>query len=290
MLPLLLTVSALSPPLTDVLRTASAAARAAGELMRSQIGADVIKTKAGSKDLLTAVDGECQQAVASIVSAAFPDHSFLGEESVAPGDAASADALGSVIADEWLWIVDPIDGTTNFASGLPLSAVSIGVAHRGELVCGVVFDPYRDELFAATSDAPTTLNGQPARCSAATSLDEVVLAAGSPPDPRSLAPSLRGVVALAPQVRTVRMLGSAAIMMAWVACGRLTAYFEPDLNSWDTAAGALLVRGAGGRVTSLGGDEYALETRSLLCSNGGTHAPLLEALKRADVGGLDLAR
>jgi len=183
--------------------------------------------------------------------------------------------------------VDPIDGTTNFASGMPLSAVSIGVARRGELIAGVVYDPFRDELFEALAGGETKLNGASVRVDDAAEIGEAVVAAGSPPSARSMAPSLRGVCAISPQVRTVRMLGSAAIMMAWVACGRLTAYFEPDLNAWDTSAGALLVRGAGGSVTGLDGSEYQLETRTLLCSNGATHSPLLSALQDANCVGLD---
>lgn len=255
--------------------------------MIRKLGASVVMTKASSRDLLTAVDAECQEAVFSVISNAHPTHTFLGEEDVAAGNAASDAALAGVLRDEWLWVVDPIDGTTNFASGMPLATVSIALAHRGEVVVGVVFDPYRDELFCATADGPTSVNGELVGVSDAVAISEAVVAAGSPPDLRSLAPSLRAVAALSPQVRTVRMLGSAALMMAWVSAGRLTAYFEPDLNSWDTAAGSLLVRRAGGRVTSLRGDEFALDTRSLLCSNARTHDGLLHCIQGAGVRGLD---
>ena len=270
-----------------VLATASKAARAAGELIREKVGADVIKTKAGAKDLLTEVDGHCQETIEAMVMMEHPTHTFLGEESVEPGADASSVALQQVASAEYLWICDPIDGTTNFASGMPLSAVSIGVAHRGELIVGVVYDPFRDELFESVAGGATTLNGASVRVDDATDVGDAVVAAGSPPSARSMAPSLRGVCAISPHVRTVRMLGSAAIMMAWVACGRLSAYFEPDLNAWDTAAGALLIRGAGGRVTGLDGEEYVLKTRTLLCSNGATHGKLLSMLRSADCTGLD---
>ena len=274
--------------LSPLLKTASTAARAAGDIMTRKLGADVITTKLNARDLLTAVDAECQATVSSIISSDYPTHSFLGEEDVAAGDTASGEALAGVLEDEFLWVVDPIDGTTNFASGMPLATVSFALAHRGRVVVGVVYDPYRDELFCATADSSTTVNGKPVQVSEAATIGEAVVAAGSPPDVRSLAPSMRAVGALAPRVRTIRMLGSAALMMAWVGAGRLTAYFEPDLNSWDTAAGSLLVRQAGGRVTSLEGVEFALDTRSLLCSNGGTHGVLLEAIQEAGVRGLDL--
>ncbi|KAL1524660.1 hypothetical protein AB1Y20_019546 [Prymnesium parvum] len=271
----------------SLLKTASTAAKAAGHIMTRKLGAEVVKTKYNPRDLLTAVDAECQSEVSRIILEAYPSHTFLGEEDVAAGSAASGSALAEVIQDEWLWVVDPIDGTTNFASGMPLATVSIALAFRGEVVVGVVYDPYRDELFCAATDRPTTINDLPVRVSDALELGDAVVAAGSPPDPRSLAPSLRAVVALSPQVRTVRMLGSAALMMAWVAAGRLTAYFEPDLNSWDTAAGSLLVRQAGGCVTSLEGIEYSLDTRSLLCSNARTHKSLLGVIQDAGVRGLD---
>jgi myo-inositol-1(or 4)-monophosphatase len=277
-----------------IARTAELAARSAGKIMREKLGADVVATKAGDKDLVTLVDGECEASIRSIVSAAHPAHSFLGEESVAPGADASALALAACENDSVLWVVDPIDGTTNFASGIPLSAVSIGVARRGQLIAAVIYDPYRDELFSAVSGgaggvATTRLNGAPVRVSRASRMREAVVATGSPPNPKSMSPALRGVVAISPHVRTLRMLGSAAIMMAWVACGRLDAYWEPDLNAWDTAAGALLIRGAGGRVTGLDGEEYELSTRTLLCANGepSLHREILEALLAADVRGLD---
>ncbi len=274
-----------------ILQTATVAARRAGEIMLAKLGAEVVATKAGDKDLLTAVDAECEAAIRAAVTASHPSHSFLGEESVAPGSDASTSALGAVVDDSYLWVVDPIDGTTNFASGLPLSAVSIGVSRRGTLVAAVIYDPYRDELFAATATGDTTLNGARVRVSSATALGDAVVCAGSPPSMRSIGPSLRGVTALMPKVRTIRMLGSAAIMMAWVACGRLTAYWEADLNAWDTAAGALLIRRAGGRVTGLDGVEYELTTRTLLCSNGAAdmHEELLSVLSAADVKGLDPA-
>ena len=160
-------------------------------------------------------------------------------------------ALSELISSEWLWVVDPIDGTTNFAQGMPMSVISIGVAHRGKPVVGVILDPFRDELFHAKLSCGAFLNGQRIVCGSESAVEDSVIVAGSPTNLRSIAPSLRGINALMPHCRSIRMLGSAALHLAWIACGRLTAYFEPDLNSWDTAAGAVILREAGGRLTGI---------------------------------------
>ena len=197
------------------------------------------------------MDGAAQKAIEACVASDFPSHKFLGEESVEAGQAASKIALNSALrggSDGWLWVVDPIDGTTNFASGLTLSAVSIGVAFKGELQVGVVYDPFMDEMFACRKGLGATVNGwpiavaqSPGHLEAEEVLSEAVVFAGSPPAVNSMMPSLRGVEALMPRVRTIRMVGSAALMFAWVAAGRASAYFEADLNAWDSAAGALLI-------------------------------------------------
>ena len=273
--------------LDAVLETAKAAARAAGSVMRENLGAALTKTKASNKDLLTAIDPLCQQVIADQVQRAFPSHAFLGEESVAAGDAASAQALEEIMAAEWLWVVDPIDGTTNFVQGMPMSVISVGVARRGSPVVGVIMDPFRDEIFWAAAGRGAFLNGARVQTGPEASLGEAVIAAGSPPNMKSIAPSLRGVTALMPEARTIRMLGSAALHLAWIACGRLSAYFEPDLNAWDTAAGAVLLREAGGQITDLRGQDYTLSTRPILASNGRTHQAILGVLQAAEVTGLD---
>lgn len=303
-----------------MLECAVRAARAAGELILAGRGADVRKTKANPRDLLTEVDGACQKVIEAHVSEAFPEHGFLGEESVAAGQAASSAALdaatgggaegGSGAASDWLWVVDPIDGTTNFASGLTLSAVSIGVAFQGEVSVGVIYDPFLNEMFTAMAGRGAFCNGEAIRCNGAASsgggggggssgeeekdaaaaeaaaLGDAVVFAGSPPAMNSMMPSLRGVNALMPQVRTIRMVGSAALMFAWVADGRASAYFEADLNAWDVAAGAVLIFEAGGTVVDMDdpfGSPYGLATRRILATNGdpallrGLHRVLDEA-------------
>jgi myo-inositol-1(or 4)-monophosphatase len=268
--------------LASVLSVAKEAARAAGAVMQANIGAAVTKTKCSNKDLLTEIDPLCQRVISDKVAANFPAHKFLGEESVAAGDEASSEALADLIKADWLWVVDPIDGTTNFVQGQPMSVISVGVAHKGNLVVGVIMDPYRDELFWASAGGGAFCNDLKISTGAELTLGEAVIAAGSPPNMRSIKPSLRGVNALMPECRTIRMLGSAALHLAWIACGRLSAYFEPDLNSWDTAAGAVILREAGGRISDLHGSEYELSTRPILASNGHTHDAILHVLQ---VGG-----
>ncbi|KAG8470679.1 hypothetical protein KFE25_009100 [Diacronema lutheri] len=282
--------------LSQVLRVAVEAGRASSATVRAKLGAEVLKTKASRGDLLTAVDSEVQTIIEQHVARAFPTHAFLGEESVPAGAKASSDAIAaalSVSASDWLWICDPIDGTTNFVQSLPLVGISIGVARRRddadrswELACGVIVDPFRDEVFSALVGQGATLNEQPIRVGDEPLADAVV-ATGFAPNEASLRPMMRGLQAVGGRARTVRMLGSAAIMLAWVGCGRLSAYFEADLNAWDTAAGALIVREAGGRVTALDGSPHTIATRPLLASNAAAHAELQHVLETANVLGLD---
>lgn len=278
----------------EVLDTATRAGRAAGSLIVQKVGAEVVKEKANARDLLTAVDSECQRVIEETVMAHHPTHAFLGEESVPAGAKASADAIGAAMAAsdaEFLWIVDPIDGTTNFVQSLPLVGVSIGVAKRNEagqweLAVGVIVDPFKNEVFSAVKGGGAFLDGAPISVDCA-ALTEAVVATGFAPNEQSLRPMVRGIAAVGARARTVRMLGSAAIMLAWVACGRLSAYFEADLNAWDTAAGVLLVREAGGVVTDMRGNQFDIATRPIIASNAAAHAELRDTLAAANVVGLD---
>uniref|UniRef100_A0A7S0G5P7 Inositol-1-monophosphatase n=1 Tax=Rhodosorus marinus TaxID=101924 RepID=A0A7S0G5P7_9RHOD len=263
------------------------AAEDAASHMMHRVGAEVAKTKINSRDLLTEVDPECQEIIERHMRSEFPDHGILGEETTPSGRQNSINALETALKDkEWLWIVDPIDGTTNFVHGQPMSAVSIGVTYKGELVLGVIVDPYRSETFAAMKGKGTTLNGEPVTVSNEQTAAEALVAAGSPTATDSLHAVIRGLAVMMPEVRSMRMLGSAAVMYGWVACGRLTAYWEPDLHSWDSAAGAILVTEAGGRITDLHGNDYTVGTRSLLASNLWTHEALRGLLLRAEVHNL----
>jgi myo-inositol-1(or 4)-monophosphatase len=218
--------------------------------------------------------------------ATFPNHDFLGEEDVAPGKEASASALEAKLSSsdsDWLWIVDPIDGTTNFVHGMPLSMPSVAAAYKGEVVVGVIYDQHRDELFTATKGGSAFMNGKPINVGAQDVIGDAVVAMGSPPAEESMIMSLKGVQALMPKVRTIRMLGSAALMLAWVANGRLTCYWEYDLSSWDISAGALIIQEAGGRFTDLEGNNFTLRTRKICATNGKVHDSILNVLNEAGV-------
>ncbi|CAM9955440.1 unnamed protein product, partial [Hapterophycus canaliculatus] len=147
---------------------------------------------------------------------------------------------------------------------------------------GCIYDPFRDELFTATRGNGAFLNGMKIQVGDQATIGEATVACGSPPGVLALGPCVRGMAALAPHVRTTRMLGSAAIMLAWVACGRLTCYWEPDLNSWDIAAGALLIQEAGGEMTDILGSPYSLSTRAIIGSNKLVHEHIREVLVGAE--------
>ncbi|CAE7626315.1 IMP3 [Symbiodinium sp. KB8] len=271
--------------LQRVLGVAKAAAQKAGDLMRANKGAvAVAHTKDGDKDLVTVVDKQCEDVVRATIQEAFPDHAVLGEESVGSGSSASAAALESFLSQEWLWIVDPIDGTTNFVHGIPASVVSIGVAHQGTMVAGVVLDPFREELFSATAGGGAHCNGEPITVSAAEKgLAQAVLAFGTGHEAEMAQTMCAGAGAVSPHCRSVRSFGSAALHLSWVACGRLTGFWELDLSSWDVSAGGLLVVEAGGRISDTRGQPYTLRTRDMVATTGvgDIHSGLLESLKSA---------
>ncbi len=272
--------------LTQVLDVATEAAKQAGDIILGNAGGvAVTERKANSRDLLTLIDPLCEKTIRETVLAKFPGHDFLGEEDVPPGKDASAAALQAKLdsGSDWLWIVDPIDGTTNFVHGMPLNMPSIAAAYKGEVVVGVIYDPHRDELFTATKGGGSFLNGEKITVGDQSELGDAVVAMGSPPAEESMAMSLVGVQALMPKVRTIRMLGSAAIMLAWIANGRLTAYWEYDLSSWDISAGALIIDEAGGQFTDLSGEPFGLTTRKIVASNGKIHDELLGVLNEAGV-------
>ena len=156
---------------------------------------------------------------------------------------------------------------------------SIAAAYKGEVMVGVIYDPHRDELFTATRGGGALLNGTPIQVGKQSKIGDAIVAMGSPPGEESMEMSLRGVKVLMPKVRTIRMIGSAAIMLAWVANGRLTCYWEYDLSSWDISAGALIVQEAGGRFTDLAGNDFTLRTRKMCASNGKVHDEILRVLR-----------
>lgn len=216
-----------------MLAVATAAARRAGAHMRAHIAsARVEKTKASKDDLVTIVDKQCQELVFETIQAAFPSHEMLGEESVAPGSEASAQALQALASKEWLWIVDPIDGTTNFVHKRPASVVSVACAHHGDVVIGVIYDPYRDELFAAQKGHGAYLNGERMRVSTEPTISEALLGFGIGTKDSVRLPMLDCARVFSAQCRGLRLQGASALELAWTSAGRQTVRVIVGLPVW----------------------------------------------------------
>jgi len=259
------------------------AAAKAGEWIKTKLGHyNNLNTKASSQDLVTEVDKGSETMIRNLVLTHFPDHTFLGEEGVEPGPEASKRALEAKKDADYLWIVDPIDGTTNFVHGFPYFAVSIALAHKGEIVLGVVYDPCKDELFIAEKGKGAYVHGKRMSVSGEETLAQSLLATGFPADPHYAFPlNMKGLQAVAPKVRNIRSSGAAALHLAYVAAGRLSGYWEIGLSAWDMAAGVLLIQESGGRVTDTDGNPYHLGVRNILATNGRIHDELAGALKDA---------
>jgi len=238
-------------------------------------------SKQGSRDILTEYDTKSQEVIRSTIAAAFPSHKFLGEEDVPPGRDAATAAIAALCNEEHLWIVDPIDGTTNFAHSMPLSGTIIAYCSKGVCLFGLIYDPFRDELFSAWKGQGAFMNGEKISVCNTEKIADAVVCTGSPPNTDSLNACLRAMNLISSEVRTVRLLGSAAIMLAWVACGRVTSYFEADMHVWDIAAGSLIIDEAGGKVTDVFGNPTSLTNRNLVSTNGKIHEELLKRLIEA---------
>lgn len=251
-------------------RVAVEAARAAGGLLLDELDrARRIAYKDSPINLVTEMDARAEALILDRLRAAFPADAVLTEEA-----GLHAGASGR------RWIVDPLDGTTNYAHGLPLFAVSIALETRGQLTLGVAFDPARDELFVATRGGGATLNDRPLAVSTTAALGESLLTTGFPYDIRDTADTnLREYGVFSLRARAVRRLGSAVIDLAWVAAGRFDGYWELRLAPWDAAAGALLVEEAGGRITGLRGEPLDLAAPSVVATNGRIHAAMLAILE-----------
>lgn len=246
-------------------------AREAGALLRAGFGNVGQIEHKGAIDLVTQFDRDSEALILRRLGEYFPSHAVRGEEG---GAHAAADDNG------FEWLVDPIDGTTNFAHGLPIFAVSIALLWRGRVIAGAVYDPLRDELFTAAEDEGSTLNDAPIRVSENAPLASSLLATGFPYDVRTNPDNnLDHYADFALRTRGVRRPGAAAIDLAWVGCGRLDGFWELRLNPWDVAAGALIVKEAGGSVTDLRGDDDWLDPANIVASNGRIHAEMLRVLR-----------
>ena len=247
---------------------AAEAARAGGEILRERFGRPHDVAFKGAVDLVTEADRASEALIASLIRGRYPDHNLLGEEG------ARGDATGS----PFRWVIDPLDGTTNFAHDLPHFAVSIGLEHRGEAVAGAVYDPLRDELFVAAVGQGATLNGVPLRVSATDDLLGSLLVTGFSYDFKRRAHQAELWRRFILQVQAIRQTGSAALNLCYVAAGRLDGYWERGIAPWDVAAGAVVVRESGGRVTDFAGAPFRADDRVVLASNGSLHEAMLTVI------------
>jgi myo-inositol-1(or 4)-monophosphatase len=247
-------------------------ARGAGAILRDGYGRGGAIELKGAIDLVTAYDRASEAHILAALARRFPGHAVLAEES-----GSTAGTAGAGPAHRW--IVDPLDGTTNFAHGLPFFCVSIALEVEGRRALGVLYDPMRDECFAARAGAGATLNGAPIAVSTTATLEHALGGTGFPYDVME-APeeTLRWFAPMLPRLRGVRRLGSAALDLAYVACGRLDLFWEVKLHAWDVAAGLLVVEEAGGTVSDFAGGPVAADPVETAASNGRLHADLLVAL------------
>lgn len=254
-----------------MLNIAVRAARRAGSIInRASLESGGLKIRAKqANDFVTQVDDAAEQAIIDTVRRAYPDHGFLAEES---GRSAGT--------SEYVWIIDPLDGTTNFIHGFPQYCVSIGVQHRGALAHAVVYDPGRNELFTASKGRGAFLNDRRIRVSKCAHFKEALVGTGFPF--KELGRLERYTTQLTHVMKTssgVRRAGAAALDIAYVACGRLDAFWELGLSPWDMAAGALLVQEAGGLVSDLQGEQSYLESGDVCAATPKLFSTLLEALR-----------
>jgi myo-inositol-1(or 4)-monophosphatase len=254
---------------SDELRVAIDVARRAGDLLRSELrGPRRIAFKGAPTNLVTEMDARAETLIVDALRDAFPDDAILAEERGSePGRSGRR------------WIIDPLDGTTNYAHGVPIFAVSIALETRGRVAAGVVFDPNQDELFTAERGCGAFVNGQRLAVSATLTLNESLLATGFPYDVRETADNnFRQYTTFSLRTQGVRRMGSAVIYLAYVAAGRIDGYWELRLGAWDAAAGSLMVEEAGGRVSNLLGGPLDLDAPTLVASNGHLHDEIVRTL------------
>lgn len=246
------------------------AARAAGDIQIRNQGTNLeIDSKSNESDLVTRTDKECEAEIRRIILAQYPDHAFLGEEGGTSGGGRCR------------WIVDPLDGTVNYAHGFPFFCVSVALEIDGQVAVGVVFDPNRNETFTATIGSGALMNAQPIHVSHVPTLEggRTMLATGFPYDKTEALRMLEALTRFMDYGLPIRRPGAAALDLCYIACGRLDGFYESKLQAWDCAAANLIIQEAGGTVTNFRGEPYQYEIeRKLIASNGLIHARMIEIL------------
>jgi myo-inositol-1(or 4)-monophosphatase len=253
---------------SDILKIVEVIARQAGAVLLEGYGKAHHVQQKGVIDLVTEFDRRSEDLILSFIQQKFPDHAILAEES---GYHKSS--------SEYQWVIDPLDGTTNFAHGIPVFSVTIALLRNNSPILGVAYDPLRDEMFSAEAGQGATLNNKPIHVSSEPDLGKAVMSTGFPYDlrtnPRN---NFSQFVQFQSRTQAVRHLGSAALDCAWTAMGRLDGYWEFGVKPWDVGAGGLIVREAGGCVTSVDGDEDFLSGDTILVSNNLLHEEMLRVL------------
>ena len=253
------------------LATAVEAVLRAGEIQMAHLGAAIEVSKKGAIDLVTEVDLAVERMFRGLVADRFPGHTVLAEE------------LGSAGQQQgrFCWIFDPLDGTTNYAHGLPIFASSLALEIDGVVTVGAVYDPSRRELFTATLGGGAYVNGVPMRVSSTSSLIDALLVTGFPYTVHESGEELVSLfAAFLSEAQAVRRLGSAALDLCYVAAGRMDGFWEQHLKPWDMAAGALMLAEAGGAITALDGGPFDVRNGQLMASNGALHGALLDVFRR----------
>ncbi|MBI5410039.1 MAG: inositol monophosphatase [Nitrospirae bacterium] len=262
----------------EFLGTAFRAAILAGECISDNIG-KISQGDIGVKqasDFVTSVDRESEQIIINIIKAKFPHHHFLAEESL------------KETAAEYRWIIDPLDGTTNYIHGYPAFSLSIALEHKGEIILGLIYDPLRDDLFTAEKGSGAFLNGRPIKVSSVSDMADSLIATGFPFRKRDLIdPYLKLFKNVFNRVSDIRRAGSAALDLAYVASGKCDGFFELSLGPWDMAAGSLIVKEAGGIVTDFSGGSDYLSSGNIVVAAPAVHGEILKEVKGIFAGTID---
>ncbi len=255
----------------DYLNVAIEASKEAGRFLKINLGkVKNIQTKKEEINLVTEIDKETEKKIVEFIKSKFPHHSILAEES---GEAK--------LDSGYKWIIDPLDGTTNYTHSFPVFCVSIALEHKGEVILGVIYDPNFDELFWAEKGKGAFLNGKKISVSKTDKLIKSMLATGFPYNVRENPDNcIEHFVNFLMEAQAIRRLGSAALDLAYVACGRLDGFWEVNLNPWDVAAGKIIIEEAGGKVTDFYGNKFSIYTKGIVASNGLIHEQMLEVIKR----------
>ena len=257
-----------------MLTVAIEAAKEAGKFLKYNIGRvkNVEVKKGEQRNLVSEIDKISEEKIISIIKRHYPQHAILAEESG-----------GSDTASEYKWIIDPLDGTTNFLHGLPIYCVTIAVERKGEVIAGVIYDPNLDELFTSEKGSGAYLNGKRMAVSQATDLIQSLLVTGFPYDiAKNPDHAVEHFVNFLVEAGAVRRLGSAALDLAYTAAGRFDGFWEVNLNPWDMAAGMLFIGEAGGKVTDFLGAPSSIYKKQVLASNGRIHQAMLQVLAKVD--------